>query len=184
MLVEMIILLISRPVVCHLQHYLPQCGPEFLCNECSFHPESSVPTLNDPVSTLNNPVSEERCCNSGILRVGGRLRHAYIAYGHKHPLLLPKRHILTDLIVRYYHEILLHAGPQLVQSSIQEQYWIIGTNITLPQRCFNNKMSSMRQAVEWGFRKTITEFAFLDFKKNQVIVTRSNQHVYLCNNPQ
>ncbi|GIX73721.1 endonuclease [Caerostris darwini] len=29
------------------------CGPEFLYNECSFHPESSVPTLNDSVSTLN-----------------------------------------------------------------------------------------------------------------------------------
>ncbi|GIY46036.1 DUF1758 domain-containing protein [Caerostris darwini] len=64
--------------------------------------------------------------NSGILRVGGRLRHANIAYGHKHPILLPKRHILTDLIVKHYHEILFDAGPQLVQSSIQEQYWIIG----------------------------------------------------------
>ncbi|GIY75226.1 hypothetical protein CDAR_566831 [Caerostris darwini] len=62
MLVEMKILLISRPVVCHLQHYLPQCGPEFLYNECSFHPESSVPTLNDSVSTLNDLVPEERCC--------------------------------------------------------------------------------------------------------------------------
>ncbi|GIY35135.1 hypothetical protein CDAR_206901 [Caerostris darwini] len=38
------------------------CGPEFLYNECSFHPESSVPTLNDSVSTLNDPVPEERCC--------------------------------------------------------------------------------------------------------------------------
>ncbi|GIY25713.1 uncharacterized protein CDAR_263721 [Caerostris darwini] len=147
------------------------CGPEFLYNECSFHPEFSVPTLNDSVSTLNDPVPEQRCCvqstiaanhlpnsndlfqkysslsklkrvavyclrskilslnsfldNSGILRVGGRLRHANIAYGHKHPILLPKRHILTDLIVRYYHEILLHAGLQLAQSSIQEQHWII-----------------------------------------------------------
>jgi len=64
--------------------------------------------------------------NSGILRVGGRLRHANLAYSHKHPILLPKRHVLTDLIVRYYHDILLHAGPQLVQSCIQEQYWIIG----------------------------------------------------------
>ncbi|GIY57335.1 reverse transcriptase [Caerostris darwini] len=64
--------------------------------------------------------------NSGILRVGGRLRHANIAYGHKHQMLLKKGHILTDLIVGYYHKILLHAGPQLVQSSIQEQYWIIG----------------------------------------------------------
>ncbi|GFV91966.1 cytochrome P450 2E1 [Trichonephila clavipes] len=58
--------------------------------------------------------------------VGGRLRHANFAYGHKHPILLPKRHILTDVIVRHYHEMLLHAGTQLVQSCIQEKYWIIG----------------------------------------------------------
>ncbi|GFX83899.1 integrase catalytic domain-containing protein [Trichonephila clavipes] len=53
---------------------------------------------------------------SNILRVGGRLRHANLAYGHKHPILLPKMHILTYFIVRHYHEILLHAGTQLVQS--------------------------------------------------------------------
>ncbi|GFU87020.1 hypothetical protein TNCV_4840661 [Trichonephila clavipes] len=58
--------------------------------------------------------------------MGDRLRHANLAYGHKHSILLPKRHILTDLIVRHYHEILLYAGTQLVQSCIQEQYWIIG----------------------------------------------------------
>ncbi|XP_035226095.1 uncharacterized protein LOC118198513 [Stegodyphus dumicola] len=63
--------------------------------------------------------------NLGILRVGGRLRHANLAYGFRHPILLPKKHILTHLIVRHYHERLLHAGPQLMQSCIQEQYWII-----------------------------------------------------------
>ncbi|GIY04556.1 reverse transcriptase [Caerostris darwini] len=83
----------------------------------------SSPTQWHHVSGNENPAD---LATRGILRVGGRLRHANIAYGHKHPILLPKRHILTDLIVRYYHEILLHAGPQLVQSSIQEQYWIIG----------------------------------------------------------
>ncbi|GFS67448.1 integrase catalytic domain-containing protein [Trichonephila clavipes] len=87
------------------------CGPKFLHETFPFQTDSSVPSLN-------KAVPEER--------VGGRLRHANLAYGHKHPILLPKRHILIDLIVRHYHEILLHAGTQLVQSCIQEQYWIIG----------------------------------------------------------
>ncbi|GFT55034.1 integrase catalytic domain-containing protein [Trichonephila clavipes] len=87
------------------------CGPKFLHETFPIQTDSSVPSLNDAVP-------EER--------VGGRLRHANLAYGHKHPILLPKRHILTYLIVRHYHEILLHAGTQLVQSCIQEQYWIIG----------------------------------------------------------
>ncbi|GFQ64512.1 integrase catalytic domain-containing protein [Trichonephila clavata] len=109
------------------------CGPKFLHETFPFQTDSSVPSLNDAVP-------EERYCtlqsiivpnhlpddHSNILRVGGRLRHANLAYGHKHPILLPKRHILTDLIIRHYHKILLHAGTQLVQSCIQEHYWIIG----------------------------------------------------------
>ena len=58
--------------------------------------------------------------------MGSRLQHAYLVYGHKHPILLPKRCILTDLIVRHFHEYLLHASSQLVQSCIQEHYWITG----------------------------------------------------------
>ncbi|GFU30953.1 integrase catalytic domain-containing protein [Trichonephila clavipes] len=88
------------------------CGPKFLHETFPIQTDSSVPSLNDAVP-------EER--------VGGRLRHANLAYGHKHPILLPKRHILTDPIAIHYHEILLHTGTQLVQSCIQEQYWITGT---------------------------------------------------------
>ncbi|GFT69740.1 integrase catalytic domain-containing protein [Trichonephila clavipes] len=85
-------------------------GPKFLHETCPFQTDSSVPSLNDAVP-------EER--------VGGRLRHENLVYGHKRLILLPKRRILTYLIVRHYHEIILHAGTQLVQSCIQEQYWII-----------------------------------------------------------
>ncbi|GFT68473.1 integrase catalytic domain-containing protein [Trichonephila clavipes] len=94
------------------------CGPNFLHETFPIQTDSSVPSLNDAVP-------EER--------VGGRLRHANLAYGHKHPILLPKRHILTDLIVRHNHEILLHASTQLVQSCIQEQYWIIGARDVIRQ---------------------------------------------------
>ncbi|GFX30628.1 integrase catalytic domain-containing protein [Trichonephila clavipes] len=86
------------------------CGPKFLHETFPFQTDSSVPSLNDAVP-------EER--------VGGRLRHANLVYGHKRLILLPKRRILTYLIVKHYHEIILHAGTQLVQSCIQEQYWII-----------------------------------------------------------
>ena len=40
-----------------------------------------------------------------------------------------------------------------------------GNGITPAQQAFNANMSSVRQAVEWGFGKIITLFAFLDFKK-------------------
>lgn len=39
-------------------------------------------------------------------------------------------------------------------------------------------MSSVRQAVEWGFQKVITEFAFLDFKKNQKLLLQDVTKMY------
>lgn len=45
-----------------------------------------------------------------------------------------------------------------------------GAVLTQSEVDFNKAMSTVRQAVEWGFGKVITEFAFLDFKKNQKIL--------------
>lgn len=42
--------------------------------------------------------------------------------------------------------------------------------MTPEQAIFNLRMSSVRQAVEWGFGKTTIQFAFLDFKKNQKLL--------------
>ncbi|GFY53359.1 integrase catalytic domain-containing protein [Trichonephila inaurata madagascariensis] len=92
------------------------CGPKFLHETFLFQTDSCVPSLNDAVP-------EDR--------VGGRLRHANLAYGHRHPILLPKRHILTNIIFRHYHDIFLHAGTQLVQSCFEEQYWIIGSRYVI-----------------------------------------------------
>ncbi|GFQ76173.1 integrase catalytic domain-containing protein [Trichonephila clavata] len=99
-----------------------------LVQTIEFNNEINALKRNQPLSSRSKILSLNPFLDhSNILRGGGgRLRHANLAYGHKHPILLPKRHILTDLIIRHYHEILFHACTQLVQSCIQEQYWIIG----------------------------------------------------------
>ncbi|XP_055522766.1 uncharacterized protein LOC129716948 [Wyeomyia smithii] len=56
---------------------------------------------------------------NGLLLVGGRLRNARIAASRMHPIILA----LTTMLVTYYHQKLLHAGPQLVLASIRERYW-------------------------------------------------------------
>ena len=61
----------------------------------------------------------------GILSVGGRLRNAPITEDAKHPILLPKKHHVTDLIVRKYHEELAHAGREHVLASVRQKFWII-----------------------------------------------------------
>ncbi|UYV70708.1 hypothetical protein LAZ67_8000337 [Cordylochernes scorpioides] len=60
----------------------------------------------------------------GLLRVGGRLNNALSSFDQKHPIILPKAHYITQLVIRHYHERLLLAGVQLTLSAIREKYWI------------------------------------------------------------
>ncbi|UYV75388.1 hypothetical protein LAZ67_13000092 [Cordylochernes scorpioides] len=60
----------------------------------------------------------------GLLRVSGRLNNALLSFDQKHPIILPKAHYITQLVIRHYHERLLHAGVQLTLSAIREKYWI------------------------------------------------------------
>jgi transposase InsO family protein len=61
----------------------------------------------------------------GILRVGGRLRHSPLPQDQKTPILLPRHHRLTELIITSTHVDQFHAGPQLIQSLLQQQFWIL-----------------------------------------------------------
>lgn len=56
---------------------------------------------------------------SGILRVGGRLRHANLSYNAKHPMLIPAQHRFTRLITMHEYCRLFHAGAQLTLASIR-----------------------------------------------------------------
>lgn len=62
----------------------------------------------------------------GLLRVGGRLKHANLNYDAKHPILLKSKHHLTKILMSSEHLRLFHAGPQLLLSSFREKYWPIG----------------------------------------------------------
>lgn len=59
------------------------------------------------------------------LRVGGRLQNAEIPFSQKHPLILPKASHITELIIHHEHLRLLHAGPKLLLSHLNQKYWIV-----------------------------------------------------------
>ena len=61
----------------------------------------------------------------GILRVGGRLENALIDYDAKHPIILPYRDHVTDLIISQHHQKTGHLGQEYVLSSLRHQYWVI-----------------------------------------------------------
>ncbi|XP_022801248.1 uncharacterized protein LOC111338948 [Stylophora pistillata] len=63
---------------------------------------------------------------NGLLRVGGRLEHAPIENDAKHPIILPKKHHVTKLIIEYFHRASAHSGIEYTLSLIRTKYWILG----------------------------------------------------------
>ncbi|XP_036149076.1 uncharacterized protein LOC118647744 [Monomorium pharaonis] len=62
--------------------------------------------------------------NEGILRVGGRLRMSDMTYAQKHPILIPSRHHVTDLIIREIHERYHHVGIQNTLHHMRQKFWV------------------------------------------------------------
>ncbi|XP_037047939.1 uncharacterized protein LOC119082532 [Bradysia coprophila] len=63
--------------------------------------------------------------SDGILRVGGRLSNSDLPFESKHPIILPKRHHLTKLLIEQAHDLTLHGGPSLM-SAFLNKFWIFG----------------------------------------------------------
>lgn len=64
----------------------------------------------------------------GILRVGGRLQKAKMAYIERHPCVLPGHNIITKLIIQNAHEKTLHGRPQQTIGLLHQLYWILKEN--------------------------------------------------------
>ncbi|GBM79586.1 hypothetical protein AVEN_140205-1, partial [Araneus ventricosus] len=83
--------------------------------------------------------------DSGIIRVGGRLKNSMLTESQKHPILLPKTDHVVNLIITDYHLKLLHAGPQLIQAALREKFWILSAQDAVRRvvrkciPCFRNR---------------------------------------------
>ena len=74
----------------------------------------------------------------GILRVGGRLRMANMSESVKHPVILPRKSHITELIIQDCHRVLKHMGSGMTHSELHQRgYWMIGG--TSAVGCFISK---------------------------------------------
>ncbi|XP_033218059.1 uncharacterized protein LOC117173529 [Belonocnema kinseyi] len=91
-----------------------------------------------------SPLSNEEL-DAGIIRVGGRIEHANIPQGQKHPIVLPHTHHITTLIIREEHIKRKHAGVQATLYGVRESFWPIDSRNTTRRiirrsvRCFRVK---------------------------------------------
>ncbi|XP_049515136.1 uncharacterized protein LOC119433401 [Dermacentor silvarum] len=116
----------------------------------------SVMCANGIVCDLDGPYSGHRH-DAGILGDSGlysRLEH--LVQGSSYTLYGDPLYPLRPLLMRPY----------------------AGSSQTETQQRFNSGMSTVRQAVEWGFGKTVELFAFLDFEKNQKILLQNVSQMY------
>ena len=61
---------------------------------------------------------------NGVLCVKGRLHLAKLNHSAKHPMILPSKHHVTDMIINYYHRH-GHVGPSQVLASLRQKFWIL-----------------------------------------------------------
>lgn len=63
----------------------------------------------------------------GVLRVGGRLKKAFLPLDTKHPAILPRDGVVTRLIVDYCHEKTQHQGRGQTLNELRGNgYWVVG----------------------------------------------------------
>ncbi|GBN73535.1 hypothetical protein AVEN_119865-1 [Araneus ventricosus] len=58
-----------------------------------------------------------------LIRVGGRLTNSELSFDQKHPILLPRDHKLTDIIMEHFHIKNLHVGAQTLLHLVRQEYW-------------------------------------------------------------
>ena len=75
-----------------------------------------------PVSTLVplTPVLDK----DQVIRVGGRLERSSLPCASSHPIVLPRQHDVTRLIVTSQHLKVLHAGTEHTLNELRQTYWI------------------------------------------------------------
>ena len=60
-----------------------------------------------------------------VIRVGGRLDRAKLPYEVRHPIILPQKHRLTELVIDCCHRLENHGGVDHVLAAIRSKFWII-----------------------------------------------------------
>lgn len=90
--------------------------------------------------------------SDALIRVGGRLRRALINSDAKHPVILPKKHHVVKLIVKYYHDMSGHSGLEYTLSLARQRYWIINARPTV-RRILNECFSCRKRQAPVGQQK-------------------------------
>ncbi|XP_071819881.1 uncharacterized protein [Apostichopus japonicus] len=88
----------------------------------------------------------------GVLRVGGRLSRSAMPECEKHQYILPKKSIVSEMIMREIHTQLHHGGRALTLSHLRRKYWVVSAH-ALVRKCINQCVTCRRLRAKAGEQK-------------------------------
>ncbi|XP_037631889.1 uncharacterized protein LOC119491753 [Sebastes umbrosus] len=94
------------------------------CQSQGFGDELISLQKGDKLKGSSHIVKLDPVLQNGILRVGGRLHQSALPEDAKHPVILPKGHHVSTLILRHIHQETGHGGRNYTLSRLRERFWI------------------------------------------------------------
>lgn len=81
---------------------------------------------NQPVPKSSGILELDPFLCDGLLRIGGRLRHASVNPEVRNPVILPKQNHVTKLMVTHYHTEVQHQGRHLTEGAVRAAgLWVV-----------------------------------------------------------
>ncbi|XP_055633779.1 uncharacterized protein LOC129774105 [Toxorhynchites rutilus septentrionalis] len=75
---------------------------------------------NSPLKKLTPAIDE-----FNVLRVDGRIQEAdFVDYDTRNPIILPRGHPVTDLLLDWYHRKIQHANDETVVNEVRQRFYI------------------------------------------------------------
>lgn len=94
-----------------------------LCQTQCFNDELMALKKGDKVKGNSHIVKLDPVLQNGMFRVGGRLHQSDLPADVKHPMILPKDHRVSALVLRHSHQQAGHSGRNYTLSRLRERFW-------------------------------------------------------------
>ena len=135
-----------------------------------------------------------------VMRVGGRIADAPIAFDAKFPMIVPPKHHVAQLLIASFHQKLLHAGQNHILAHLREKFWIpngrsaVRKVVRSCMTCKKQRAATMEQMMSAlpAFRTTAYEPCFtytevdyfgpLNVKKGRKSVDKRWGAIFTCMN--
>ena len=71
------------------------------------------------------------CDDLGVWRCGGRIENSDFPYATRHPIILPRDHHYTLLVIKDAHKRILHNGVKETLNEVGTKYWVVKGRISV-----------------------------------------------------